>query len=366
MKTRYSQTALLIGLLLFPASSALACDLCAIYSADQLQAGATEGFTLSVSEQVTGFHSLQQDGKHVENSAHQSMISSVTQFVGKYDFNKDLGLQAAVPLIYRDFKRIEGGAADKGSESGLGDISLIGVLTPIRHESADFIFRWQVRTGIKLPTGDTDRLKEETGEDSHTDETVVETPVEEAVADGEDHAAGEEIAAEEEHHHSAQLAHTGHDPVASGPASGIHGHDLTLGSGSVDYITGTGVFVGFGRYFTAADIQYVVRTEGDYGYRFQNDTIWNIAAGGYLSLEHDQSISLKANLSGEYKGMDVFEGAKAVDTGVNSMFFGPEVVFTANNSFFAQCGLDLPLFVDNTDLQIVPDYRVRASLNYRF
>src|SRR6185436_19219966 len=106
--------------------------------------------------------------------------SSITQLVGGYTINDRFALQLNLPLIYREFKRPEGFAIDRGTESGLADLSLLlrtvafkysfgGGRTfdvsgknpvPIAHEP-DFTFSAVLLTGLKFPTGDTSRLEEE-------------------------------------------------------------------------------------------------------------------------------------------------------------------------------------------------------------
>ena len=51
------------------------------------------------------------------------------------------------------------------------------------------------------------------------------------------------------------------------PASGIHGHDLTLGSGSFDGIIGTGIFARWRQGFLTANVQYAIRSKGADGAR---------------------------------------------------------------------------------------------------
>ena len=43
--------------------------------------------------------------------------------------------------------------------------------------------------------------------------------------------------------------------IEGSPASGIHGHDLTLGTGSVDGIIGTGIYARWKRFFLMANTQ---------------------------------------------------------------------------------------------------------------
>ncbi|MFN8389381.1 MAG: hypothetical protein U0136_03740 [Bdellovibrionota bacterium] len=327
-------------------SSALACDLCAIYSAQNMKDSQSGSFTVGAAEQFTSFNSVRLNGDWVPNEAHQSLSSSVLQLYGRYDFTDAFGAQINLPYINRHFKRPENGELAKGSESGIGDMSVLGLYTPVRVSDGDFFARLSVRGGLKLPTGDSGRIEEETEE-------------------GDAEAAASSPDAEEEM--VSMVAHAGHDHGGSSETpSGIHGHDLALGSGSIDYILGTTGFIEDGRLFGVVDVQYAIRTEGDFDYRYQNDLAWSLGAGAYLLTEHEATISLKANLSGEYKGMDIFDGNKAEDTGMNSMFLGPEIGFTVGENIFGLLAVDLPFLLDNTSFQAVPDYRLRFGVTYRF
>ena len=82
----------------------------------------------AVAEQFTHFGTVQVDGHEVGNPTDQHLDSSITQLVGGYSFNSRFALQVNVPLIYRSFERPEGFAIDRGTESGLGDVSLLGKL----------------------------------------------------------------------------------------------------------------------------------------------------------------------------------------------------------------------------------------------
>src|SRR6266850_998858 len=125
---------------------ARACDLCGCYT-PQLEAvpqatadvvfGQFAGVTTSsgrswisglygaVSEQFTYFGTVQVEGHEEANPTGQHLDSSITQLVAGYTFNSRFALQMNVPLIYRSFERPEGFAIDRGTESGLGDISLL-------------------------------------------------------------------------------------------------------------------------------------------------------------------------------------------------------------------------------------------------
>ena len=71
-------------------------------------------------------------------------------------------------------------------------------------------------------------------------------------------------------------------------------------------------------------------------------------------------------ISGEHKNRDTFRGEIAGDTGITSLYVGPRIVAGFGSRLIAEFGADLPVLMDNTSFQIVPDYRVRAGFSYRF
>jgi hypothetical protein len=297
-----------------------ACDLCAVYSAAEAHGEIGRGVYAGVAEQFTHFATLQEDGHKVPDEVGQRLDSSITQIFAGYNFNSRVGVQLNVPLISRSVRRPEGFAIDSGTESGLCDILLTSHLNAYRYEAMDWTFSWNLLGGIKLPTGDSGRIAEELDE--------VEVP--------------------------------------GAPESGIHGHDLTLGSGSVDGLVGSSVYARWKRLFIGASVQYTIRTEGDYNYQFANDLTWSGGPGVLLALKDDYTISLQANCTGETKGKDTFDGEKAADTGITAVYLGPEIVATWKDKLSAELGLDLPVLINNTALQLVPDYRVRAALTWHF
>src|SRR5439155_8061243 len=124
----------------------------------------------------------------------------------------------------------------------------------------------------------------------------------------------------------------------------------TLGTGSYDGIMGTGIYARWSRAFATASLQYALRTAGDFHYRFANDLTWYTGPGIFLALTHEYTLSLQAVVSGEYKGTDTFRGESAEDTGVNAVYFGPQISFTWHSSLSVQIAADLPLSIDNTAL----------------
>lgn len=323
-----------------------ACDLCGSYSPPLIapQSGAFP-YHVGVAEQFTHFGTLQENGHEIGNPADQYLNSSITQLVfGASVLSERFSLQVNVPLIYRSFKRPEGFATDQGTVSGVGDLSLLASFVLFQTEGhchggncevskdakggkvatmlagePDFTSSMSIFGGLKFPTGDSSRIKEEFSEIE----------------------------------------------VEGAPESGIHGHDLTLGSGSWDGVFGLQTLTRYKSLFFQADVQYSVRSEGDYGYRFANDLTWSGGPGVYF-LRHDNKVlALQCVIAGETKGKDTFQGESAEDTGITSLYVGPRLLASLGH-VSAEVGLDLPVMMHNTALQAVPDYRIRAGLTYHF
>src|SRR4051812_43200890 len=141
------------------AQPVLACDFCAVYSATETRTG--KGFFAGVAEQFTYFATAQQGGREVPNPTGQYLDSSITQLLLGYNINNRFGLQFNAPIIYRSFKRPEGFTIDRGTESGIGDVSLVGKYLVYQHQTEDTTVLGNILGGVKFPTGSSSRIKEE-------------------------------------------------------------------------------------------------------------------------------------------------------------------------------------------------------------
>ena len=301
---------------------ATACDICSIYSAATARGELGHGFHASLAEQFSHQGTLQLDSARTTSPVAQSVDSSITQLVLGYNFNDRVGLQFNVPLIHRSFQRPDdNGNLQRGSVSGPGDVSLMANVLAYRADKVAYTVRWGLMAGVKLPTGSTSRLQEEVDE-----LTAPPAPVD----------------------------------------SAVHGHDLTLGSGSVDGVVGTSIYARWHHVYFAASTQFAVRSSGKFGYRFANDLTWSGGPGAFLMLQDNYTVALQANVSGETKGQDTFAGAKAGDTALTAVYVGPQLSATWKEKVGAELGVDLPVSLRNTSLQVVPDYRLRAALTWRF
>ena len=113
---------------------------------------------------------------------------------------------------------------------------------------------------------------------------------------------------------------------------------------------------------------YLNRNEG-YGsvnYQFANDLTWAGGPGFLAVLSDKHTLSLQAIVSGETKARDTFMGMKADDTGITSVFLGPQINYAWSDKLSLELGVEVPVVLRNTDLQSVPDYRVRGAFTWHF
>jgi hypothetical protein len=288
----------------------LACDFCAIYAATEAQGESGKGFFGGVAEQFTYFDTFQSGGHDMPNPDAEHLSSSISQVFAGYNFNNRLSAQLNVPVIYREYAQ----SLAHGSDFGIGDISLLGNVRLFKTRMTDFTFYWNASAGLKLPTGDSKHL----------------------------------------------------NPNENDFAAGIGGHDLALGSGSVDGLVGTDIFLRWRRIFLTASTQYSIRSEGDFGYQYANDLSWLGGPGVYLALEDNYTVALQAVVSGETKAQDTIHGAQLDDTAETAVYLGPQLNFTFSDRASAQLGADLPVSIVSTGDQLVPSWRVRAAVTFRF
>jgi hypothetical protein len=310
----------ILCLIPFLTSSASACGSSAIYAAMEAHGESATGWFTAAAGQYSSFGTTQVDGDEIPNMANQHLDSTILQAVAGYNFTPRFSMQLNLPYAYRSYDRPQGFQTDRGVEQGIGDVSLVGRFLIMRQDKPDTNFVWNALAGLKLPTGSSSRIKEEFSE--------IEVP--------------------------------------GAPESGIHGHDLALGSGSWDGIVGASTYYRYQRTFATASVQYSLRTTGDYGYRYANTLSWEVGAGGYLLLEHQGTLALELVISGDCKGTDTFQGQDAIDTGMNAIYLGPKIIGTWGEKLSADFGVDLPVRLQNTALQAVPDLRIRGGITWRF
>jgi hypothetical protein len=285
---------------------------------------------------------LQHAGRAVPNPAGEHLHSSITQLFAGLNLSPRAGVQVNLPIIARAFRRQETTGVVNGDESGIGDLRVLAHLLPIGEVTEHSVVRLSLLGGLELPSGSARRLKEELHEGTDVD------------ADA--NPFGSEGSGRRKYH-----LH----PSDGAAESGVHGHDLALGSGSTDVIVGANLFASWDRLFVAGGVQYAIRTTGDFGYRYADDLTCSGGPGMYALLDDRYSLSLQAVASAESKGKDRLRGVAVDDTARTGVFAGPALIFTWGTSLTAEVGVDLSALQNNSALQIVPDYRVRAGLTWR-
>jgi hypothetical protein len=266
--------------------------------------------------QYTFFGSIMEDNAHIPNAFHQTEDSLITQTYIGYQFNDRSSIQINLPYIYRAYQRPSDSGLEKGSVSGLGDISLLANFVPYRHEEKTWGMDWTVGAGVKFPTGDPHHLDEELGNENEN--------------------------------------------------SGIHGHDLALGSGSYDGIFITGLDFHWEQFFWDAHFEYVLRSTGYIDYRYADEIQWSTGPGYQFVVNDELKLGVQFRVSGSSKTNDTFQGVKATDTAMTDVYVGPLFTLQWSQRLSASMGIDLPVLQDETSLQAVPDYRVRGGVTWRF
>jgi hypothetical protein len=367
MKTNFY---VLSSFLILPAALD-ACDLCGCALATHYDRLPNIGIYAGANEQFTRYKTMQQDGRVIENDARQKLDSSITQSFLGYNVTQTFGVQFNAPFIRRTFRRSEETGIETGSVGGLGDVSILANWIPVFHKTNDFTFSLKLTGGLKFPTGDSDRVEEE-GEEGHHS----------AEAETDSHDAEEEPAghyheprtifrprhAGEEHGETSHEEGEESDVESSDdhPESGIHGHDLALGTGSLDGIIGGGVYARWQRLFVTGDVQYAIRGQGEHDYDFANDLLWSGGVGVFIIDRASHRLAVQFMSSGETKGEDEFRGVRSSDTSATNVFLGPKISASWRDRLTADVELDIPVRQENSGVQIVPDYRLRATVSWSF
>jgi hypothetical protein len=319
---------------------ARACDLCAIYSAENARGQSNQGFVAGASELFVPYRTLQFEGKELDTSDY--LDSSITHIFATYNFSDHFGLSLNIPLITETFQRSEvrffpaappAFGVENGTESGIGDLALVGRWTVYQKKTMKYSFAVGLLGGIKFPTGDASRLTDEV-EQSAIFQSFLPPDVP-------------------------------HDPLSHN-VSGVHQHMITLGSGSFDGIAGLNLYGNWKRAFFSGQFQYYIRTEGEATFRYGDDLYVSGGPGAYLVLREGFSLSLQANAAYEIEGHDELLGKVSYFTGMTAWYLGPILTATWGEHLAFNAGADIPLHISNSGLQNVPDYRIHGGISWRF
>ena len=321
----------------FGVKPALACDVCAVYTIEEL-GELRLGPRIAVSEQFTRFGTIFDAGEKAPNPAGEFLDSSITQVVAGWRFADWIDAQIALPILHRSWRRRYDGAIQEQSKTGIGDLSILGRVRALSLQNERGLLRVSGFGGITTPTGSTRFLAEELQANELEEEFSFERPSHA----GESHSL---------------------DPEN---ASAIHGHDLAFGTGSVNGIIGAEFFGTWDRFLASADIQYTLYTKGAYQYQFANELSFGTSLGYYLWLENDGAVALQAIFGGDSKGQDTQAGRKLSDTAFTYLYAGPGLIGRIGSRLGLEIQGEIPVVRHETSLQIVPDWRMRAAISWKF
>lgn len=334
------------------AAPAAACDICAVYTGFQLQA-TERGFRLGLAEQFTRATTLQLDDVEVPNPNSERLESSITQVLFGYQFHRRFGAQVVVPIISRNYRRVTAIGAisgrptvESGNVSGFGDLTLLANALLYDYTSEDTMALVTALGGVKLPSGSTRLLGQEVAGGGQT------TPGD--LRDRLDELGG------------FRPSHTGGGAHDANVPSGIHGHDLTLGTGSADGLFGLRAFGYWRRLYVDANLQYMLRGKGAFQYQYANLLLASAGPGYFFLSEDDYTLGVQGLVSVETKGKDSLAGQPVDDTAFTGLYAGPAVHFTWSTHLSADFAVDVPAVRNNTGLAIVPDWRLRFGILWRF
>lgn len=328
--------------LIWLATPARACELCAIYNANSASGQSEGGWLLNLSEQFIPFRTLQFEGNEFSMKNPDYLDSSITHVVPTYNFSARFGLSLNVPIVYRSFKRTElrystSGPSqlvvDKGDELNLGDLALVARWTAWEKSEMEYGFFLNLLGGVKFPTGNTDRIHDEV-EQARIFESLLPPG-------------------------------TPHDPLGHS-ISGVHQHDISPGSGSFDGVFGVTLNARWRRLFFNSQAQYYLRTEGEDTFEYGDELIVSGGPGGYVLLADNFTLSLQAVAVYDMLARSELLGRISDRTGMTAWYMGPQVTLTWGEHFSANAGADLPLRIDNNGFQNVPNFRFHAGVSYRF
>ncbi len=302
-----------------------ACDICATHVA--LAGRESAGHTTISLYHMYSRYDRPSGGGH-------SFDSHTTQAAVSHWLADRWAVQVGVPYVYRKL--------DDESESGLGDATLIALYRALNRFVDDHVYRIDVYGGVKAPTGDSDRLRDERE-------------------------------ARTSHHHGH--AHRHHAPASAHDAASEHhghhrphavGHHLAPGSGSWDGIFGVKGMVKRGRWLGLAETQYNLRTKGDHGFRHGDEWTWRIGTHYYALLTEEKSLTAGMNVSGEWRDENRLDGRTLRGSDKAGAYVGPALGYTHSDRLYLTAAYDIPVSERNKGTGGAADHRARVSLAWSF
>lgn len=122
----------------------------------------------------------------------------------------------------------------------------------------------------------------------------------------------------------------------------------------------------YGKTTSSVAVLTVLRQPHPIRHQYADDLTWAGGPGYYLALNHNYTLAIQVVTSGETKGKDTFYGVPDPDSSETLVYLGPQINFTWRDKLSAAIGADLPVYRENTGVQVMPDYRVHIAFTWRF
>jgi hypothetical protein len=233
-----------------------------------------------------------------------------------------------------------------GNETGMGDMSLIATAKLLSWFETDYVAHFIVLGGLKFPTGNPDALSEELTESQPCIPFPDPTQC---------HVRGTfRLPPDKQPHHTV-----------GGVPSGIHGHDIR--SGSVGHRRGA-VLRRLERLYHRRDSIWHGRLGRSA--TVANDLLFETGPSAYLCsamiYSGRRTAGAQVLFSGETNGNVTLKGEDTGDTAMTALYLGPAFRFGWGDSLGAEITAQLPVLQNNTQLQILPDYRLLGGVTWRF
>jgi hypothetical protein len=321
-------TVLLCGFILFShifSGNLLACDYCLLSQGiSPLETFKAAGIRMNV--RYTLLNSVYEGTKKIANPGAKEEYWT-TEFTGFYGITEDLLLLAAVPIKNNKLDghlhvHSDGDVEvhpDKGDQSGLGDIAVLGRYTFIKEHTIDTTTTLAALLGVKLPTGKTDGK----------------------TTDGADY---------------------------------LDSHQQ-LGTGSLDFLAGISFAYAVDRFSVSANLLDAIPTEGKAGdvtHQYGNILNYDITPKYrvYPSVfdlsEPGHQTFLALGINGELKGREKNGGAEDKNSGGHTIYLSPGIQVVAPPHWVFELTYGNPVYHNLDGKQLGEDYKINLGIAYIF
>jgi hypothetical protein len=249
-----------------------------------------------------------------ETSKDEKVADTVIDIFGQYDIDKNFSVEVNVPFISRAYSRYAPGENLSERETELGDLVSIAAYNLASPTNRYEHVTWQIRAGVKLPTGDSGYLSQE------QDRAIVQ---------------------------SSTL---------------VRGRDIAFGSGSVDVPLGTRVVYAEGPLFAMGDAGYIIRTEGDYDYQYGNTLSVAGALGGVVVNQQKRNVRLAGIMRWDDRAQDSLSGSSVANSGNSVLALGPSIEAVFHDLLQAHVEITAPVYRDANGAQLLPDYQLQVNV----